>query len=495
MRTARNFVFVNLSINSGFYGLNHGIAYLVPVVKKNGFRPSLINLMHEMDVDEFRERIEALAPRVVGFSGMSPQLPFLNRYSKAIGDLPALKIAGGVGPTLSPEDFLAHSGLDGVLAGEGEIALDRLLSAIGSDRDLSGIDGFCWNRNGKVLKNKPAMFVSDLSRLALPDYDIFGAEHVVYENGAIAVMISRGCPYNCSYCCNHAIKKVYPSTKGYFRLMEETRAILLIKNLLRKYPNAERIEFEDDLLIANKRWFENFSDLYRKQIGIPYRMNARPECVTSGIAERLFESGCDIAYLGLESGNEHFRRQSLNRRHGNEVIETAGKRLKEAGIQLFTFNMVGLPGETPEQMLDTLALNKKMKPDSGICTFFYPFAHTKLYDLCEKNDLLPENDVSSIVQNYNLRPSLKLHPGSFRAAVKVKNELTEFFFKRKLIRKYAAIQSIPVKFLYTYYFLLRYYLWSRILKRSIPASLKDRIARLAESFEKKFLAFAHKARK
>ncbi len=495
MGTAKNFVFVNLSINSGFYGLNHGIAYLVPVVKKNGFRPSLINLMHEMDADKFREKIEALAPQVVGFSAMSPQLSFLNRYSRAIKDLPALKIAGGVGPTLSPEDFLANSGLDGVLSGEGEIAIDRLLSAIDSDRDIYGIDGFCWNRNGKVLKNKPAMFVSDLSRLALPDYDIFGAEHVVGKNGAIAVMISRGCPYNCSYCCNHAIKKVYPSAKGYFRLMEETRAILLIENLLVKYPSAERIEFEDDLLIANKRWFENFSDLYRKQIGIPYRMNARPECVTSDIAKRLFESGCDIAYLGLESGNENFRRQSLNRQHGNEVIETAGKRLKEAGIRLFTFNMVGLPGETPEQMRDTLALNRKMNPDSGICTFFYPFAHTKLYDFCERNDLLPENEISSTIHNYNLIPSLRLPPKSFRTAVKVKNELTDLFLKRKIILKYAAIQNAPAKTLYIYYFLLRYYLWSRILKRAIPSALKDRFVRVAESLEKKFLAFSQKVGK
>ena len=495
MRTARNFVFVNLSINSGFYGLNHGIAYLVPVVKKNGFRPCLINLMHEMDVDEFREKIEALAPRIVGFSAMSPQLPFLNRYSKAIRDLPALQIAGGVGPTLSPEKFLADSGLDGVLSGEGEIAVDQLLTATDCGRDFFGIDGFCWNRNGKILKSKPAMFVSDLSRLALPDYDIFGAEHVVCENSAIAVMVSRGCPHNCSYCCNHAIKKVYPSAKGYFRLMEETRAILLIKNLLRKYPDAERIEFEDDLLIANKRWFANFSDLYRKQIGLPYRMNARPECVTSEIAKRLFESGCDIAYLGLESGNEHFRRHSLNRRHGNEVIEAAGKRIREAGIQLFTFNMVGLPGETPEQMRDTLALNKKMKPDSGICTFFYPFAHTKLYDFCESNGLLPENEVSSVIHNYNVRPALKLPPESFRAAVKVKNELTDLFLKRKLFRKYAAIRNTSSRILFIYYIFLRYYLWCRILKRFISSSLRDRIVRLAESFEKKFLAFAHKVKR
>ena len=125
----RRFVFVNLSLDSGYYGVNHGIACLVPIVRRNSFRVSVLHIADDISTEEFRERIRTLAPTVIGLSCTSLQKKHLERFSTAVQDLPdVLKIAGGVGPTLEPELILQGAALDGVVVGEGEWPIESLLS-------------------------------------------------------------------------------------------------------------------------------------------------------------------------------------------------------------------------------------------------------------------------------------------------------------------------------------------------------------------------------
>ena len=103
-----------------------------------------------------------------------------------------------------------------------------------------------------------------------------------------------------------------------------------------------------------------------------------------------------------------FRKKILNRHHTNKQILEKCELLKEGGLQLYTFNIVGFPFETKKEMNDTLNLNKKIEPDSGQCSFYYPYKGTELYKLCEENDLLRDEKQLMKLTNYNMRPSLKL---------------------------------------------------------------------------------------
>ena len=405
---SKKFVFVNLAVGGYNSGINHGIAYLVPVVKRHSYEVSCINIMDQMSPEEFYGKVCSLEPSIVGFSSLSHHLKYLRMYSAALRSRPEiLQIAGGAGPTLDPESAFTESALRAVCIGEAEKPLDNLLKAIEENADISSVEGFWWSLPEGIRKNPVPQFVSDLSTLDFPDYSVFDRD-LAYHNSALLVMLSRGCPNNCSYCCNKALSGVYPSGKGYFRLPSAKYAINLLKRLVAEFPEARFIDFEDDLLIADKRWFEDFARRYKESIGLAYRVCGRSEFIDKDIVAFLKSSGCKAVYVGLESGNEHFRKTVLNRQYSNELLLDRCKMIKAAGIGLFTFNMIGFPSETKSHMRDTFMLNRRIKPDMGVCAFFYPYKGTRLYEICKQQNMLKDESEMLDIANCRTCPSIKM---------------------------------------------------------------------------------------
>lgn len=430
------FLFVNLSVDSGYYGVNHGIAYLVPIVRKHSYTAALLHIGVDMGVEEFRKAIRDVNPSIIGYSFTSPQLKFLEKYSRAAKDFPGiLQIAGGVGATVSPEEVLSGTSVDGVAIGEGEIPLDLLLTALGEHGDIYETQGFFWRVKGELQRNEIPEFVSDLDKLDFPDYSLFDHDVIFSLGTHLSIIISRGCPYSCNYCSNPVLRGVYPSQRGYCRVHSVEYSMKLLEHLIKEFPKAEGFGFEDDLLISRKEWFFSFSDEYRKRIGLPYRMNVRAEDVDEGIVEALEKSGCVLTLLGVESGNEQFRREILNRRHSNSELIQKAKLLRKAGIRLFSFNIVGFPFETRRHLRDTVKINKRIKADDGVCTFFYPLPGTKLYEICKREGLLGSERGFEMPTNYNTYP---LIPDSLRqreACIKTQKKLKKYF-KRAAARKF-----------------------------------------------------------
>lgn len=435
------FVFVNLSVDSGYYGVNHGIACLVPVVRRHGFNVRLLNVVDNISGEEFGARLEALHPSIVGFSCTSPQVKYLKKYSAATRALPdVLQIAGGAGPTLDPDGVLCGTSVDATAIGEGERPLDALLREFRAGGDIHSVEGLYWKLNGKVIRNPVPQFIPDLSGLDIPDYSIFDRD-VVQHSSAMNLMLSRGCPYSCTYCSNKALRSVYPSARGHFRVPSVEHSMEILEAMLEQYPGTRYIHFEDDLLIANKEWFLAFADEYRSRIGLPYRIAVRIECVDSDIVKAMVDSGCTLACLGLESGSETLRSTVLNRHHTNAQIIEKSRMIKAAGIKLFTFNMVGLPLETCEQMRETLALNKKIGSDCGACNFFLPFPGTALHEMCMKEGLIESKEHLEELSNYNTRPVIRLTPAQEKEAIRVRKKLLHHLWWRDLKYEHRAFAS------------------------------------------------------
>jgi radical SAM superfamily enzyme YgiQ (UPF0313 family) len=428
-------LFVNLSIDSGYYGVNHGIAYLVPIVRKHSYTPKLLHIGVDMDSEEFTKTIRKLNPSIIAYSFTSPQQKFLEKYSKAAKNLPGvLQIAGGVGATVSQEEVLLSTSLDGLVIGEGEIPLDQLLATRRDRGNIYETQGFLWRVKGELRKNPIPQFISDLDNLQFPDYSLFDPEVVFSVGTHLSVILSRGCPYSCNYCSNPVLRGVYPSQRGYCRVNSVEYSMKFLEHLVRQYPQAEGFGFEDDLLISRKKWFLHFADEYSNRIGLPYRINVRADDVDQEIVEALQKSGCFLALLGVESGNEHFRREILNRHHTNSQLIHKAKMLSIAGIKIFTFNIVGFPFEDTRHLRDTLKLNKKIKPDWGVCTFFYPLPGTKLYDICKKEGFLSAERQLDMPTNYNTYPLIPTSLRQREACIKTQKQLTKYF-KRTRIRK------------------------------------------------------------
>jgi len=381
-------------IGSGYYpNLNHGIAFLVGSLRKNSHFVSFHHITSPESTEQVVLQTLCNEPDVVGFSLCHNQSYLAEQYVRAIRKVREniFLIAGGIFPTTDPNEAFKHLDVDAVAIGEAEYNLVNLMNAIPQGREaVYQTEGFYFRiPNGEVVKRKIPPLNPDLSKLPWPDYSIFDVNRVLKESGGwLTMILSRGCPFNCTYCCNSVLMNLYPDSKDYFRRPSVEHAIRLIKHNLTYAIGVKGISFDDDLLCQDKKWFLDFSRLYNHEIGLPYTMNARIETLNEDIIHALKNSGCRIVNVGVESGNEWVRKNLLNRNYSNTQMEAAFSSLRAAGILTSSYNMIGLPFETRDQMLDTLRINKKLRPYRGACFYFFPYPKTRLYEICREFHLL-----------------------------------------------------------------------------------------------------------
>ena len=340
---------------------------------------------------------------LVAFSATTNKFPYVTTFSQWTKEFsPVLTICGGVHPTLEPESAIQAEGLDAICVGEGENAIIDLCDCLQSNKDITSIPNIWSKKDGEIYRNSPRPLINNLDSLPFPDRDIFDYASLYHEsNGAASVMASRGCPYDCAYCCNRAIRSIYEGQR-YVRFRSVPNVINELKQILTRYPFIRKFAFDDDILPLNKAWFEEFTAEYRKEVRVPFTCNVRPNLMTEDLARQLKEAGCDQANIGIESGNLYIREEVLNRHLSDEqIISTAGL-LKNEGIKVYTYNMVGLPQESIKEILDTIKMNARVSPDMAQVSMFYPYHGTKLFEICKESRLLTNKDVRDYFEDTSL---------------------------------------------------------------------------------------------
>lgn len=372
-----------------------GIGYLSAFLRNYGHSTSLIHITQPISKETFTKYIFDENPDLIGFSSTSHSFPIVERLAGWIKEenLQIPTICGGIHPTISPDETINTEGINIICRGEGEEALLELCNNMEKSGNIRNIPNI-WYRNKRVVyKNPLRPPYQNLNNLPFPDRSIFTYKDLFHENqGYATVMVSRGCPYQCSYCCNHYLNNLYDHKAKYIRFLSPDTTVLEIKQIVKDFPFIRAIHFDDDILFITENWGKDFLTRYKDEVGLPFRCNERPNLMTRTKAEAMREAGCNKISIGLESGNDYIRNKVLNRNLNNDQIKTAFHFCKNAKIRTKSFNMVGIPYEDPRAILDTIKLNAEMSVDEIQATIFQPYQGTKLFDLClEKGFLTKEN--------------------------------------------------------------------------------------------------------
>jgi len=387
--------------------LNQGIACLAAAVKARGHSVHLLHYTTMPTKGDLARDLEATEPDTIGMSVSTPQYRTGTRLLDWVGELTDRRvIVGGIHPTLQPEEVIAHPTVDMVCVGEADEALPELCDALHDGRSIDRIENLWVKSASGVVRNRVRPLVEDLDRLPSPDRTVFkpapGAEHIA------PFMASRGCPYACTYCCNHVFRSQAPNPACYVRYLSVDRAIAQIEAELVRRPEITTLVLNDDILNLDKPWFRRFVAEYSKRVGLPFECNTRPDLLDEETADLLDDAGCLRVKIGLESGNEAIRRKVLGRRISDEDLLRSAALLHERGIQLVTYNMVGLPGERMATMLDTAELNARLRPTAAQVSIFFPFPRTQLWRQCEEEGLFSERPVHDFFDDYQLeQPGLR----------------------------------------------------------------------------------------
>lgn len=348
---------------------------------------------------DFLDLVETFHPDLIAVSVVEDTYPqglyLLNR----IKDRKIPTLVGGVFPTFAPHIAIEEAAIDMVCVGEGEGALVELCEKMALGQDYSDVKNL-WvkNRNGQVKIN-PQRSVLDLDTLPIMDFEIF-EENRIYRPmaGTVYRMIPmethRGCPFTCTYCNSPSQNTLHKENRAgkFFRKKSLDKVREELATLITRWK-AEYVYFTADTFLAwSEEEFRSFIEMYR-EFQLPFWIQTRPETITEENVERLKGVGCHRVSLGIEHGNERFRREVVDRRISNEELI---KRTNLIGrrIPVSVNNITGFPTETRELAFDTIRLNRELVVDTMNCYTFMPYHGTPLRNLAVSLGLLDPNAVT-----------------------------------------------------------------------------------------------------
>lgn len=335
---------------------------LAAVLKKSGIQ---VDYLCSSRFESLIRRISELRPQLVMYSSFSHTLPAYARFDAMLKQqCDVVSIIGGSGPTFNPT-YIDRTTINAACIGEGDIALLEFIAS-----------GF---RPGKNIHVRGEQFcnelhlLADLDSLPIPDRDIIYRQDDVRANIPSKQFVSgRGCPFLCTYCFNHSYNNII---RDYGEIIRKKSVGYLCEELdsvRKKYP-LNLVLFNDDTFIVKRDWFFEFCSTYPSRIGIQYGCNIRANLIDEDIVRALKESNCVAINWSIESGNESIRNRILKRNITDEQILDTAALLNKYGIRHRIGNIIGLPGETREQMLQTVELNIRTKPVYALANIFVPY--------------------------------------------------------------------------------------------------------------------------
>jgi len=343
--------------------------------------------------------VEEVNPALIGVSISSLTSDFAVKMMESLGENRPLTVFGGVGANVDYMNLINNKAIDYLCVGFAEESLPRLVESLENKGDLENIPNLVYISDGKIETNKFSQTI-DLSKLPIPDWSLFDIRHNerIFK-GKIRRLgnfqLTRGCPFNCTYCVNDYYHKEFKVQVSRFPVEQ---IIKEIKYQTEKY-DLEIIRLYDECFFTGKLgYYKQFTELYKKEINLPTLVNTRPETINPETIGLLRDINCIGISIGIEVGNEKQRREMLNRQVPNKVIKNAFDLVHKAGIRVSSYNMIGFPHDTRDKIFETIKLNRECQPDFINLYLFGALPKTKLREYCIENDLLETDAIVDFLE-------------------------------------------------------------------------------------------------
>jgi radical SAM superfamily enzyme YgiQ (UPF0313 family) len=362
---------------------------------------------------DFRNKVDEYQPDLIAITIVEDTLGLALRLLESVRESGIPVIAGGVHVNLAPDEVIRYRDIDMICYGEGEGALPELCDHLYRGEPIDRIQNI-WVRKGIEVVKNPMRPLVDLNAIPYNDFSLFEEKRFFRPMQGkifrmIPIEIDRGCPYQCTFCSAPFLRALYKKETGqkYYRTKTTERIINELEHQIRTY-RAEYIYFNSETFLAiNDEKFREFADQYTKRIHLPFWCQSRVETITELKISLLEEMGCNRLSIGIEHGNETFRREVLRKKFSNRQVHDAFEILKHHKIPITVNNMMGFPGETRELVFDTIQLNRAINIDSTNCFTFTPYKGTHLREVAIKEGYLKEDDrIHSLVDSTLDMPQL-----------------------------------------------------------------------------------------
>lgn len=337
-----------------------------PVADKSPFSTFHQYYHFGQSFDEIEAEIADIRPDVVGISSLfTPYYrEVLEVAARVKKDVPV--VVGGSHASAVPESLLSSVNIDYVIRGEGEKALVEFLRFLQGHRQLEDVANLAYKKNGEFHFN-PIGDNYPPEELPFPDFsDSSSATYTLAGKPMTFMITSRSCPHKCSFCSVHTTFGHNYRRRSLENVLEEIE--------LRYQSGYRVIDFEDDNLTYYK---STFKDLCRRLIDrFPNRemefvaMNGISYLsVDDELLELMFQAGFSHLNLALVSSDTTVR-ETTKRPHTLEFYLRVVRKAHELGFKIVSYQILGLPNESLDSMIQTLAFNARLPVLLGASPFY-----------------------------------------------------------------------------------------------------------------------------
>ena len=391
-----------------------GTLYAASLLRNAGLSVAVFDTMLNDPEAEFQSALEQYRPRIVvvyedNFNFLSKMC--LTRMRDVAYHILETSQRAGATVLVNGSDASDHAqdylqkGFRCVLLGEAEWTLLEAVNHLlqGNDDALEQVAGLAYlhKETGDVVKTERRGLMRNLDQLPFPTRDLIDTD--LYRRAwksahgyfSLNIVASRGCPYRCNWCA----KPIYGdsfSVRSAASVAEEMRQL--------KYEfGAEHLWFADDIFGLQPKWVRELaSEVQRLDAAIPFKMQSRVDLMSPDNVSALRRAGCTEVWMGAESGSQKIL-DAMDKGTRVDQIARARENLKRAGIRACYFLQFGYPGETWQDIQNTIKLVRDTRPDDIGVSVSYPLPGTKFFDrvqaqLGEKTNWSDSEDLSMMFQ-------------------------------------------------------------------------------------------------
>jgi radical SAM superfamily enzyme YgiQ (UPF0313 family) len=355
--------------------------HLAAYLREHGHTPAIMDMVVEDDVARLDAYIRDHDVQVVGIGCMTCELPdALGEARRLKANHPALKIVfGGAHPSADPEECLASGVVDYVIAGEGEIPLTALLDAFEAGREPNAIAGVWSFKDGRICGNGAAV-TPDIETLPMPAYDLLDLEqyfqlespwHFPKSRRAVQYISSRGCPYHCSYCHTIHGKK--------YRGISAARVVDQIETLVVNHGVRELMVVDDIFNFDLDRAKAICRGIVERKLNLHLQFpnGVRGDRFDEELVALMKQAGTHYMAIAIETTSERY--QTMIRKHLklDRALQTI-RWGRKYGIEVCGFFMIGFPGESLDEIRQTLDFAVNAPLDTIFISLVSPFKGTVL---------------------------------------------------------------------------------------------------------------------
>lgn len=398
-----------------------GVMYLASYLKKNFSGNLRIKITDGALLGQKRTTQEVLsfAPDVLAISALTPSstggYSLVNQVKEKMPSI--FVVFGGVHASSLPEEVLRTSKTDLVVFGEGEKTFLEIVKRLDrKEKNFHQIPGVVFLKKGKITKNPPRQFISNLDLIPFPDYklidnlDKYVGWYFQKQSPETVIMSTRGCPHQCFF-CNQAIWK---SAKPYLRVRSPKNIADELEMLAKDYGIREYIDLADEFNCLEPWAIDVCQEIKKRRLGLTWRCQLRVDKVSDRLARNLAETGCWYVQIGAESGNQRTL-DGIGKDITLEQTQKACQTLKKYGITVNALFMLfnvweengKLAFEGVKESLNTLRFAQELFRQKLIDFFAWcpttPYPGAPLYSFSLKHKLIPNEILGHWEKWNNLR--------------------------------------------------------------------------------------------